>query len=234
MAWQLATEQTAGEMRAWGVGGRVEAWGWMYQPDVLLCLCDPEHGGLADEVLAWFDEENTGRSPRVEVAEGSSTMIRALDRAGYRPLADEPFGLDQRRSAERLPVRLPPGYELHSAETVDDRLRVAAHRSAWRPADLPYAEGHAPPVDPDATSGFDEAKLHRAQGLWPYRPALDLVVTTADGEAAACCTAWLDETTGAAEIEPLGVALCHAAGGSPSPSATPPWTSLPARAGARW
>jgi len=50
-----------------------------------------------------------------------------------------------------LPV-LPDGYLVRSADDGDDLLGV--HRAAWRPADLPFAPGCAPPFDPHATSSL--------------------------------------------------------------------------------
>jgi GNAT superfamily N-acetyltransferase len=106
--------------------------------------------------------------------------------------------------------------------SVSEDVRVEAHRAAWLPTALPFAPEHRPVVAGAAASGFDAHKFRRAQSLWPYDASRDLVITTLGGEPAGCCTVWLDETTGAAEIEPLGVvpehrgrglaiALCHAA-----------------------
>jgi ribosomal protein S18 acetylase RimI-like enzyme len=223
MAWQLATERdgTAGEVRVWGDSEPL-AWGWMYQPDVLMLLVDPNASDLAAHVVAWFDDENTGKTPQVEIADGQEAVLDALRAAGYVEVPHQPFGVDQRCAARRLRVRLPAGYELHDALSVSEEVRVEAHRAAWLPGSLPFAPEHRPVVDSDATSNFDARKLRRAQGLWPYDAPRDLVITTTGGEPAGCCTVWLDDTTGAAEIEPLGVvpghrgrglaiALCHAA-----------------------
>ena len=223
MAWQVATEQDAAarEMRTWGAS-EPQAWGWAYQPDVLMLLVDPEAPGLATQVLEWFDDVNTGRAPRVDVADGDTAAISALRAAGFTQLSDQPFAVDQRCSATSGTVRLPSGYVLRDATTVSEEVRVNAHREAWLPSALPFAPGHQREVAAGATSGFDATKLRKAQSLWPYDPARDFVITTTDAEPAACCTVWLDDETGAAEIEPLGVvpahrrrglarALCHAA-----------------------
>lgn len=223
MAWQSATEQDGAirEIQVWG-DAEPCAWGWMYQPNVLMLLVDPGAPELAVEVVDWFDDTNVGDAPRVEVADGQRHVIDTLRSAGYVECNDEPFGVDQRCAAQRLHARLLTGYELHDATSVSEDVRVEAHRAAWLPAALPYAPGHRPQISTDATSSFDVHKLHRAQSVWPYDASRDLVITTTSGEPAACCTVWLDETTGAAEIEPLGVvpdhrgrhlaiALCHAA-----------------------
>jgi ribosomal protein S18 acetylase RimI-like enzyme len=210
MAWQLATEQdgTIREIRTWG-GVDALAWGWIYQPDVLMLLVDPEAAELAADVVEWFDDVNVGRAPRVEVADGQDHVVDALRRAHYVELRDQPFAVDQRRPVRRLHFALPVGYELHDATSVTEDARVEAHRAAWLPAALPFAGEHRPSVAADATSSFDATKLRRAQSFWPYDASRDLVITTSSGQGAGCCTVWLDESTGAAEIEPLGVAPEH-------------------------
>ena len=223
LAWELATEVdgTSRHVRVWGDAEPL-AWGWMYQPDVLMLLVDPDAPDLASEVIEWFDDLNDGDAPRIEVADGDTAVLDALRDVGYVEAFGQPFHVDQRCTAKRMPVRLMAGYELHDATSVTEEVRVDAHRASWLPAALPYAPEHRPVVDSSATSRFDAHKLRRAQGLWPYDASRDLVITTVDGEPAGCCTVWLDEATGAAEIEPLGVvpehrrrglaiALCHAA-----------------------
>ncbi len=223
MAWQLATEQDGAKrnIRTWG-DAEPSAWAWMYQPDTLMVLVDADAPELAAQVVEWFDDNNVGHSPRVEVADGQDHVVHALRSAGHAEVGGDPFSLDQRCPAKRMPVGLPDGYQLHDATSVSDEVRVEAHRAAWRPASLPFAPKHRPVIPSDATSGFNAEKLDRARRLWPYDASLDLVITTSTGAPAGCCTVWLDETTGAAEIEPLGVvpehrgqglavALCHAA-----------------------
>lgn len=219
LAWQFATEQHPGSIRTWGD----HAWAWMYQPDVLMLQVSPEHADAAPEIIAWFDDTNTGTAPRVEVADGNDAVIDALRDAGYAPLADEPFGLDMRITvAGATDPTLPAGYVLRTGRDVASEILVAAHRAAWVPADLPYAAGYEPNVAPGATSSFSLDKHARARADKYYAPERDLVIVTNDGEPAACCNVWLDPVTGAAEIEPLGVskdhrrrglaqALCHAA-----------------------
>lgn len=223
MAWQMATEQdgTTREVRMWGEPD-LQAWGWAYQPDVLMLLVDADAPELAQQVVEWFDDLNRGDEPRVEVPDGQEHVVAALRLAGYEPDPAHPFGVDQRCAAKRLQVRLPDGYQLQDAPSVSEEVRVEAHRAAWLPSALPFAPEHRPAVPSGARSSFDAQKLRRAQRLWAYDASLDLVITTSNGSPAACCTVWLDETTGAAEIEPLGVvpehrgrglaiALCHAA-----------------------
>ena len=218
MAWQLATEQAPGIAHTWGEA----AWAWMYQPDVLMLQVDAAAPELAPEVVAWFEAHNEGKSPRVEIADGEQHVVEAFVAVGYTEVPDEPFGLDQRARAEPRQSALPDGYRLVTAEEVGEDVRVEAHRAAWRPSALPYAEGFMPDVRPGDGSTFNAAKFRRVQQQALYAAERDLVIVTESGEPAACCTVWLDTATGSAEIEPLGVVpehrrrglaqmLCHAA-----------------------
>lgn len=206
MAWQFASEADprARVTRVWD-----GAWGWMYQPDVLMMQVDPAAPELARDVVDWFDATATGASPRVEVADSNEHVISALAVAWYREMVDEPFSLDLRCKASNGTADLPPGYVLRTAADVSPDDRVLAHTASWRPADLPYDQDHAPAFDADATSSFSIAKLERVQKEPLYDPECDFVVTTTSGEAAACCTVWFDPAIGAAEIEPLGVVPSH-------------------------
>jgi ribosomal protein S18 acetylase RimI-like enzyme len=136
-------------------------------------------------------------------------VIAALHAADYVEMRDEPFGLDQRAPAAKTSVVLPDGYVLRDAGQVSVEVRVEAHRRSWLPAALPYVEDFRPGVPADAESGFSAEKLARTQQLEPYAAERDFVITTRDGEPAACCTVWYDDRIGAAEIEPLGVVPEH-------------------------
>jgi GNAT superfamily N-acetyltransferase len=87
--------------------------------------------------------------------------------------------------------------------------RVEAHRAAWRPPDMPWPTARLAEIDPAATSSFTEEKYARCRATWLYDAELDLVAVAPDGSFAANCLAWLDPSTGVAEIEPLGVHPAH-------------------------
>lgn len=205
MAWQFATERTPGIIRLWDD----RAWGWVYQPDTLMLQVDPTAPELAAEVVAWFDDVRTGDAPRVEVGEADAPVVAALVAAGYAEVPDGPFSVDMRCAAAPTEVDLPAGYALRSAADVPVATRVEAHRAAWLPTALPYHPDHQPTFAADATSAFDDVKLARTQTMYLYAAERDFVITTDDGDPAACCTLWFDPDTGAGEIEPLGVAPEH-------------------------
>jgi len=104
---------------------------------------------------------------------------------------------------------LPAGYSIRATRPDESAARVEVHRAAWLPAALPYAPGHAPEFPPDATSNFTADVYDRVRSLWLYDRDLDLVAEAPDGVLAACCIAWFDPSSGATEIEPLGVRPEH-------------------------
>lgn len=69
--------------------------------------------------------------------------------------------------------------------------RAAAHRAAFGSSRV-TTERHA-----------------RLRETWPYRPALDLIVASPDGEAAAHCQGSYDEVHGTGESEPVGTRPEH-------------------------
>ena len=82
---------------------------------------------------------------------------------------------------------------------------MECHRAAWDPHALPWPEQHRPQLAPEAASSFTEAAFAKIRAMWPYRGDLVIVAEAPDGHLAASCIAWLDDSVGAAEIEPLGV-----------------------------
>jgi hypothetical protein len=76
-----------------------------------------------------------------------------------------------------VPEPAPPaGYELAwVADDADVHQRVESHRAAFAPSDLTLP------------------MYRRVRRTWPYRPELDRIVKTSEGEIAACWLAWLDE-----------------------------------------
>ena len=151
----------------------------------------------------------------VEVFDGDDTVRTALTEAGFVPAprrhrsaawsAISSAGLDG--SAER--ASLPDGYRIRSVRAGEEDARVEVHRRAWRPATLPWPGDPPPSVTAETTSRFTAALYAQVQATWLYDPAFDLVVEAPDGSLAACCIAWLDQATGCAEIEPVGVVPEH-------------------------
>lgn len=173
-----------------------DGWAWRQADRVIVLTSRP--AAAVEVIREWAPDLP------VQVPDGDVALLHALRREGYREVAAEPFDLDLRLAiADASTPTLSDGYTVRSAAEADDLLGI--HRAAWRPADLPFAPGCAPAIDPDATSSLTAGRLHAVQTTWPYRRDLHVVVQAADESLAASCIAWLDPATGVAAIEPLGV-----------------------------
>lgn len=193
LAWAVLTQPSAGEVAftdrgfCWRNGG--EATVVADRDDARDCL------GLA------------GSAP-VHVDLRDRALLDAVTERGYLERAGAPYELDLRRAAAAVrAVPVPDEYLVRGARADDDLVGV--HRASWHPADLPFAPGHAPPVDPGATSSFTCERLAAVQADPGYDLDLHLVAEAPDGEPAASCIVWFDTSTGAAAIEPLGVVPEH-------------------------
>src|SRR4051812_21629124 len=166
IAWAVSTKPDDHEVRFIGRGS---AW---RQPDYVVVLAaTPED---AAEAIAW-----AGDAP-VQVADGDAVLRAALDQKGYTELVDEPFEVDLRLSTvDAGPPAAPSGYTVRAARPGDDLVDV--HRASWKPETLPYAAGHAPVTDPDATSSFTEERMARVAAAPGYRQDLHVVVEAAGG-----------------------------------------------------
>jgi ribosomal protein S18 acetylase RimI-like enzyme len=101
-------------------------------------------------------------------------------------------GVMTRSLDEIAEPRLPAGYRFGWVETRDLMLgRVLAHQAAFAPSDLIVE------------------RYERVQARWPYRPELDRIVLTGQGEVVAFCTAWTDEENRAGLLEPVGTHPAH-------------------------
>jgi hypothetical protein len=76
---------------------------------------------------------------------------------------------------------------------------------AWRTADLPFAPGHKSRLALKRRAHLSAAMLAGVEAAWPYCRDLRILVEAPDSTLGASCIAWLDATTHAAAIEPLGV-----------------------------
>ena len=208
LAWRARYHthyELALEIRLWFDGSDLAAWTWLRTrggfdtyvvPErrdeerlwtELLDSVDPivnhrlRAGDELEEIYTWFTNDDLRMGPRLE-ARG---FVRSDGRGGNVLTADL-ANLPE-------PVPVPPGgYKLGCmAGDADVRRRVESHRAAFAPSDLTV------PI------------YERVRRIWPYRPELDRIVRTSDGEIAACCIAWLDETNGAGLLEPVSTHPAH-------------------------
>jgi ribosomal protein S18 acetylase RimI-like enzyme len=188
-------------------GGRVVGWAGVARGDIGV------HGATADaaagrRLLQWALRAAGDRDLRIPVAHGDDALAALVAEAGFAPDSADPVTGMFRAAAGDAPV-WPEGYGVRAARPDEDGDRVAVHRAAWRPADMPWAPHVLDRVDPAATSGFTPDRLARVRRALLFDPDLDLVVAAPDGSLAACATVWWDPRSGCAELEPVGVVPAH-------------------------
>lgn len=140
---------------------------------------EPDEG---EEPPTAFETEVLSVQPR------AAEVFRAL---GFAPAGDPQYRLNGQPLGDDLPVP-----ELHGGEVVravrddpaDFGARVELHRDVW------------------TGSKLDLAGYERLRTTPLYRPDLDLVIETAEGELAAYCIVWWDPVTKMGEFEPVGTA----------------------------
>lgn len=164
------------------------AWGWLWSKDNELDFeVHPQRGELTDEVLAWANAEG------VWALDSDENAVAAIERAGYvRRDGDRCYEHHVRELAGAIEEpQLPPGYSLRTFRHGDLASRVDVHRAAFAPSRV-VPESYA-----------------RVQRAWPYRPDLDHVVEAPEGEFAAFCLCWLDDSNAAGLLEPVGTHPDH-------------------------
>ena len=207
LGWEVATNQlpevVATRHRS---DGTVAGWAGIDRPGELVVEADDD---VASDLLAnAVDAASDAEAVTVHVAEADDALRTAVERAGFAK-ASPWMGMWRRASVGDRAKVLTDGAIVRATREGEEAARVAVHRRAWRPADLPWHPDHRPPTAPDAESSFDHGRFAATQATWLYDRELDLVVETTDGELVACCIAWFDADLGVAEIEPLGVVPTH-------------------------
>lgn len=213
MGWSQATDQLAAEIVLLdGADGVLQGWAGVTQPGSLVLQVAEANADARTDLIEWL----------IATAGGSELTVKAYDhdtisdlvRAGFEP-SSPPFGYYRmgqpglQASVDGLAAAPASGYTIRNVQPDEHADRVAVHRSAWRPADLPFHPDHRPHMDASWTSSFTAETYRRVQAAGLYDPSLDLVAIAPDGSLAGCCIGWLDPATGWAEIEPLGVVPAH-------------------------
>lgn len=179
----------------WWDGDEVVAWAWLELPDGLMAQVDPAYPDLADDVLAWA-EDHVSDALAVEVCQTETPLTKALTSRGYTLDDGAPFMVCLARELSDLPAspELPDGYAIRAVRPEhpgDLERRAAVHRAAFGSTRI-TAERH-----------------EKMTGTWPYQPGFDLVVEAPDGDFAAYCQGWYDETNQVGEYEPVGTHPGH-------------------------
>jgi GNAT superfamily N-acetyltransferase len=178
-------------------------WAWAHLPGTLRFMTKDPDVALASDMLFWFKETATANFLDVEVLDGESHLIEALEASGFVEAADEPWALHMVCDLATIEAAaLPPGFTARNMNSgVSLGSRAKAHADAW--TILPFIfDGQERNLE--VTSRVTEETYKVLVKTWPWRPELDWVIEAPDGTLAACCILWLDEESGVAELEPVG------------------------------
>jgi len=197
LAWSRTSVVDAsarGRTALWHEDGAIRAWGWVELPGDLSLVVDPARPDLIREVVAWFDEVASPGEHTCLVLETESVLIEALVAAGFVADPDLPFYRYHSMTLTALadPV-LPPGFRLRHVEFGEAEARARVHRDGWS----------------EFASTLDTGTFANVMSTWPYRPDLDWVVETSDGELVASALGWLDEVNRSGLLEPVGCAPAY-------------------------
>jgi ribosomal protein S18 acetylase RimI-like enzyme len=202
-----AREGASWRRRLWFSGGELVAWGWAVLPhqvrrsdgsvqDVtgayLAYQVHPDHAGLADEVIDWYDQTAADLERTVAPSAADAFALQRWAAHGYRtdPASLGHAGswtqLNQRDLAEVDQPVLPDGFRFRTADEAGPQAAVQAHVDAWAPSTY-TAEGY---------QGVRQTAT--------YRGDLHLLVEAPGGTMASSTIMWLDEANKTAEFEPVG------------------------------
>ncbi|WP_103956542.1 GNAT family N-acetyltransferase [Nonomuraea solani] len=193
--------------RLWFSGGELVAWGWAHLPhqvrwndgsvkDVtgayLAYQVHPDHAGLVDEVIDWYDATAAGLERTVLPGAADEFALKRWAAHGYEMDAAE-LGdtgswtqLNERDLTDVEQPVLPDGFRFRTADEAGPEAAVQAHVNAWTPS----------PYTAEAYQG-----VRRTAG---YRGDLHVLVEAPDGTMASSTIMWLDEVNKTAEFEPVG------------------------------
>ncbi|WP_017572676.1 GNAT family N-acetyltransferase [Nocardiopsis halotolerans] len=193
--------------RLWFSGGDLVAWGWARLPrtvrlsdgsvkDVtsayLAYQVHPDHAGLVDEVIDWYDATAAGVERTVLPSAADEAALERWAAHGY---VTDPSSLGDTGSWTQLNERdltdveqpvLPDGFRFRTADEAGPEAAVRAHLDAWAPSAYTI----------EAYQG-----VRRTAG---YRGDLHILAEAPDGTMASSTIMWLDEVNGTAEFEPVG------------------------------
>ncbi|MFI9389400.1 GNAT family N-acetyltransferase [Streptomyces bauhiniae] len=192
--------------RLWFAGEPV-AWAWVFLPrrirrddgsvtDVtgaaLSHQVHPDHAGLIDEVIDWYDTVATGLERTALPTTADDFALPRWAAHGYQPdvqaLADtgDWTQLNQRDLTDLERPVLPPGFHFRTADEAGPEAAVRAHVDAWSPS--PYT-----------AQSYEGVRRTAA-----YRADLHVLVEAPDGTMAASTITWLDHMNKTIEFEPVG------------------------------
>ncbi|MEU4805245.1 GNAT family N-acetyltransferase [Actinosynnema sp. NPDC023587] len=211
LAWNWgrghAEEGASWRRRLWFAGGELVAWGWARLPRrvrrrdgsvkeiteaYLAYQVHPDHAGLVDEVVDWYDRTAAGVERTVLPGAADEPALRRWAAHGYRT---DPGALGDTGSWTQLTERdlldvdrpvLPAGFRFRTADEVGPEAVVRAHRDAW------------------VHSAYTAESYQGVRATAGYRGDLHVLVEAPDGTMASSTIMWLDEVNRTVEFEPVG------------------------------
>ncbi|MFC0542090.1 GNAT family N-acetyltransferase [Kutzneria chonburiensis] len=189
--------------RLWFAGDDLVAWGWAQLPRqvrlrdgsarevtdaALTHQVHPDHAGLVDEVIDWFEDVTPGLVRTMILQDADEFALQRWTARGYvvESASDSWTQLNVRELHEIDKPLLPQGFRFRNADEAGTAAVVQAHVDAW-PVTTYNADAYA---DLRATP--------------PYRGDLHVLVEAPDGTMACSAVMWLDEVNKTAEFEPVG------------------------------
>ncbi|MGW5123375.1 GNAT family N-acetyltransferase [Streptomyces sp. NPDC004069] len=211
LAWNWgrghAADGASWRRRLWFSGGDLVAWAWAFLPrrvrrsdgsvkDVtgayLAYQVRPDHAGLVDEVIDWYDATAADVERTVLPCAADEFALKRWAAHGYGP---DPAALGDAGSWTQLNERdltdveqpvLPDGFRFRTADEAGPKAAVQAHLDAWAP------------------STYTAESYEGVRQTEAYRGDLHLLVEAPDGTMASSTIMWLDEANRTAEFEPVG------------------------------
>ncbi|MEV0675586.1 GNAT family N-acetyltransferase [Actinosynnema sp. NPDC050436] len=202
-----AADGASWRRRLWSAGGELVAWGWATLPrrvrlsdgavkDVeeayLAYQVHPDHGGLVDEVIDWYDATAAGVERTVLPSAADECAVDRWAAHGYRtdPSALGDAGtwtqLNERDLTDLEEPALPAGFRFRDADEVGPEAVVRAHVDAW------------------VRSTYTVEAYRGVRRTPPYRGDLHVLVEAPDGTMASSAILWLDAANRTVEFEPVG------------------------------
>jgi GNAT superfamily N-acetyltransferase len=193
--------------RLWFSGDDLVAWGWALLPRQarlndgstrnvtyasLAYQVHPDHSGLIDEVIDWYDGVAAGLDRTATPTNAEAFALTRWAAHGYQN-DEEALGdtgdwtqLNERDLAELEQPVLPTGYRFRTADEAGPEAAVRAHVDAWSP------------------SAYTAESYAGVRQTSSYRGDLHVLVEAPDGTMASSAIMWLDEANATVEFEPVG------------------------------
>lgn len=193
--------------RLWFASDELVGWAWAYLPRQvrrsdgsvtevtgasLAYQIHPDHAGLVDEVIGWYDSVAAGLERTVSPSAADELALRRWAAHDYatdvEALGD--FGdwtqLNERDLTDVEQPVLPAGFRFRTAGEAGPEAAVRAHVDAWAP------------------SAYTAESYEGVRQTPAYRSDLHILVEAPDGTMASSAIMWLDEVNKTVEFEPVG------------------------------